>query len=287
MAAELAGLAERSDEMRLTPWQYPDSKEREMQRMLVRELRELRREFIALLSRRELFRLDVDEDDFADDLQTSINSFIAWWLLRLAEIRRKLESIYAGVSLFNDKQFRKAIRQLTGVILPQSQILGFDHTTLVTPYATAQRVLGPDADIVRVEAWAAELRKRFVLSSSTAIDNAARQFILTTERELARQVAARTPVNEIVASITARAERLEQTAANIAREEIANANAGLSERRILSAGIRQYRWHTMRDERVRPTHRDNEGKVFRFDKPPSTGNPGHERGCRCWAEPVR
>jgi SPP1 gp7 family putative phage head morphogenesis protein len=276
--------------MRLSPWQYPDSKEREMQRMLIREYRLLRQELIALLQRRELFRIDVEEDDFTDDLERSIEAFIAWWLLRLAEIRRKLESLYVGMSQFNDTQFRRAIRQLTGVVLPPSQGFGFgfDHTnTLVTPYSTAAKILGPEADIVRAEEFVRELRKRFVLSSSTAVDNAARAFILTTERELARQVQAKTPVNEIVASITKRAERLEQTAANIAREEVAQANAEIAERRMISVGINRYRWRTMRDERVRPSHRDNEGKVFSFANPPSTGNPGHERGCRCHAEPVR
>jgi SPP1 gp7 family putative phage head morphogenesis protein len=272
--------------MRMAPWQYPDSKERELQRMFIRELRELHRQLIGLLQQRNLLRIDVDEDDFADDLQTSVNAILAWWLLRLAELRRKLESVYQGISLFNDFQFRKAIRQLTGVILPQSTTLGHDPS-LVTPFNTAQRALGPDADIARVEAYVAELRKRFVMSSSAAIDNAARQFILTTERELARQVAAQTPVPEIVADISARAQRLEQTAANIAREEVAAANSGLSERRIQSVGINRYRWHTQRDERVRPSHRDNEGKLFSFTDPPSTGNPGTAHGCRCWAEPVR
>ncbi|MEG6507839.1 phage minor head protein [Methyloligella sp. 2.7D] len=46
-----------------------------------------------------------------------------------------------------------------------------------------------------------------------------------------------------------------------------------------------YIWRTRRDDRVRPSHRENEGKVFAWDDPPPTGHPGEAYGCRCWAEP--
>ena len=52
-------------------------------------------------------------------------------------------------------------------------------------------------------------------------------------------------------------------------------------------GVSGYVWRTKRDDRVRPTHRYNEGKYFAWDSPPqSTGHPGHNYGCRCHAEPV-
>jgi len=46
-----------------------------------------------------------------------------------------------------------------------------------------------------------------------------------------------------------------------------------------------YIWHTQEDDKVRPSHRANDGKVFAWDDPPPTGNPGEAYGCRCWAEP--
>lgn len=46
-----------------------------------------------------------------------------------------------------------------------------------------------------------------------------------------------------------------------------------------------YIWRTQRDGRVRPSHRENEGKIFAWDDPPPTGHPGEDYGCRCWAEP--
>ncbi|MFD0986045.1 phage minor head protein [Methyloligella solikamskensis] len=46
-----------------------------------------------------------------------------------------------------------------------------------------------------------------------------------------------------------------------------------------------YIWRTQRDGKVRPSHRENAGKIFAWDDPPPTGHPGEDYGCRCWAEP--
>lgn len=46
-----------------------------------------------------------------------------------------------------------------------------------------------------------------------------------------------------------------------------------------------YIWRTAGDGKVRPSHAANEGRVFAWDRPPETGNPGDAPNCRCWAEP--
>lgn len=45
-----------------------------------------------------------------------------------------------------------------------------------------------------------------------------------------------------------------------------------------------YVWHTSSDGDVRPSHAENDGKIFAWDNPPETGHPGEAPGCRCWAE---
>lgn len=71
----------------------------------------------------------------------------------------------------------------------------------------------------------------------------------------------------------------------IARDQ-ANKIAGkLDELRHREAGIGKYRWETARDDRVRPTHRANQGKVFSWENPPAaTGHPRTEPNCRCRAQ---
>jgi hypothetical protein len=46
----------------------------------------------------------------------------------------------------------------------------------------------------------------------------------------------------------------------------------------------QYIWRTREDGKVRLSHQANNGKVFSFDSPPETGNPGEDYGSRCTAE---
>ncbi|MFO1242527.1 MAG: phage minor head protein [Rickettsiales bacterium] len=46
-----------------------------------------------------------------------------------------------------------------------------------------------------------------------------------------------------------------------------------------------YIWRTRGDDKVRISHAENNGKIFAWDNPPPTGNPGEDYGCRCWAEP--
>lgn len=53
----------------------------------------------------------------------------------------------------------------------------------------------------------------------------------------------------------------------------------------LSRTSELYVWRTTGDDRVRPSHRKNEGKIFRRDTPPPTGHPGDDYNCRCRAEP--
>lgn len=45
---------------------------------------------------------------------------------------------------------------------------------------------------------------------------------------------------------------------------------------------RKYIWRTQGDNRVRPSHAANEGRIFSYNNSPL---PGEEAGCRCWAEP--
>lgn len=73
----------------------------------------------------------------------------------------------------------------------------------------------------------------------------------------------------------------------IARDQTAKLNSSLTRLRQESVGVEEYIWQTSGDERVRPTHRANDGKKFRWDKPsPITGHPGHDVNCRCIARPV-
>lgn len=73
----------------------------------------------------------------------------------------------------------------------------------------------------------------------------------------------------------------------IARDQTSKLWGKLTEARQTKAGVIEYIWRTSRDDRVRPTHRENFGRIFRWSDPPMpTGHPGNDIICRCWAEPI-
>ncbi len=73
----------------------------------------------------------------------------------------------------------------------------------------------------------------------------------------------------------------------IARDQTAKLNSNLSKQRQLNAGVKEYVWRTATDGRVRESHKRNNGKTFRWDKPPkATGHPGQDVQCRCFAQPI-
>jgi len=78
----------------------------------------------------------------------------------------------------------------------------------------------------------------------------------------------------------------------LAKMEAVNAvgtlNARIARAVQMLAGVEQYAWATVLDERVRPTHQALEGEVFSWQGEPSPpeGHPGEPVNCRCWALPV-
>lgn len=73
----------------------------------------------------------------------------------------------------------------------------------------------------------------------------------------------------------------------IAHDQTGKTVGKLNEYRQTQCGIDSYTWLSSRDARVRPTHVDNDGKVFKWKEPPlETGHPKQDVRCRCDAIPV-
>ena len=70
----------------------------------------------------------------------------------------------------------------------------------------------------------------------------------------------------------------------LTRDQTSKLTGQLNQARQTELGIARYRWQTSGDERVRPTHNDNDGQVFAWNSPPpATGHPGEDVQCRCVA----
>jgi SPP1 gp7 family putative phage head morphogenesis protein len=69
----------------------------------------------------------------------------------------------------------------------------------------------------------------------------------------------------------------------IARNVPLQYSGALTKHHQMSAGIKQYRWQSSHDERVRTSHRKHDGKVFNWSSPGPY--PRSEINCRCDAVP--
>ena len=88
-------------------------------------------------------------------------------------------------------------------------------------------------------------------------------------------------VEELTESIMRMAEVNEKRAALIACDQVGKLNSQLAQLEQMNQGVDSYIWVTMGDSRVRPAHREREGKRFYWDSPPSGGHPGWAIRSRC------
>lgn len=72
----------------------------------------------------------------------------------------------------------------------------------------------------------------------------------------------------------------------IADDQIGKLNGQLTRQRQTGIGVESYHWHGVLDRRERDKHVAREGVRFKWDNPPSDGNPGEPVRCRCWSSPV-
>jgi len=80
--------------------------------------------------------------------------------------------------------------------------------------------------------------------------------------------------------------RVENHAALIARDQIATLNGQLNRARQTAAGITEFVWETMRDDRVRETHEELQGERFTWTDGWGGVFPGEPINCRCWARAI-
>ena len=108
--------------------------------------------------------------------------------------------------------------------------------------------------------------------------------------ELTRLIADGIPEDEIADRLTEFLEKQLEVETNravlIGSDQVGKLNGRLMQYWQQSAGIEEYRWQTMMDNRVRPSHRERQGLIFRWDSPPPDGHPSMAIRCRCVADPV-
>lgn len=246
-------------------WLYPSSIEREYHRDLKSLTTTLKNLINELLLPAIPSMLDEVEgrmpNDRADDYLSRLNAIILF-------IRKAIEpkvnwtiaqavSIAEQINIFNEGQFRKITESVFGIDFFQDQPWLLDQLKLFS---------SQNSQLIR-----------------SLLDQELERVSGIVERGLQEGKTYKDVAKEIKQSfgITDRRAKL------IARDQTKKLNSSLTKLRQTELGVEEYTWRTGGDERVRPTHRHNNGKKFRWDTPPPiTGHPGNDINCRCVAIPV-
>jgi len=160
---------------------------------------------------------------------------------------------------WNDKQWRKVMKATLGV------------------------------DILQSQPWLKDQLNNFVSQNVTLIKDLQSQTLDRIEGTVQRGFAQGLRHEEIMKQIVGRDKsvfsKAKSRARLIARDQVSKLNGNLTRLKQKEIGVTHYIWRTSEDDRVRPTHRANNGKIFSWDDPPiETGHPGQDYQCRCWAE---
>jgi SPP1 gp7 family putative phage head morphogenesis protein len=226
---------------------------------------------------------------------------------------RSLENRYAAQLRRVAKQIGMLIEGWSGEVqdLPVLRSQLQRYADVLTPWAKATvGRIGAELVIKERQGWAAHARlmgRQMRYELENAPTGVALQTFMNRQVELIRSLPIEagdrvhglvlesmiegTRARELAKEVMA-TEQVTRSRANlIARTEISTASTNLTRARAQSIGSEQAIWRTSRDSMVRKSHREMEGRVFRWDEPPHLSDgtvclPGCIYNCRCWAEPI-
>lgn len=250
---------------------YPKGTEENYRKFFFRILRFARQRVIQelypiipeLVNEANLFRPDADGEVRND-------AYIAKLLGTIRKIRLQVETVFpedeidaqvqetaTKVSEQNRNQVTKSVKKAVGI------------------------------DVLLSEPYLQDRLTDFAASNVDLITTMNEEYLTRVQRAVSTAVEGGMRAEEVLRQIPDAAGVSRRKAKMIARDQVAKLTGQLNMMRQQELGLRKYIWRTQRDERVRSSHSQHEGKTFSWDDPPAdTGHPGQDYQCRCWAEPI-
>jgi len=142
-------------------------------------------------------------------------------------------------------------------------------------------------DIFVDEPWLADQLKLYSVQNAELIKSIPQQELSRVAGDIERGLQQGERFTDIATTLQKSFGITHRRATLIARDQTTKLNASLTRLRQEQIGVDEYIWQTAGDERVRESHRLNDGKKFKWNSPPKkTGHPGNDVNCRCIARPV-
>lgn len=250
---------------------YPLALEREYSKELVGEVKEMfdiiesRIPAMVRLIKQHNLRGDADDDnDALDDFMEKLAAV----LLLADKSKRYVLAMYKKVKIHNEKEFREVTKSVFG------RPLAFKD---VNTAVKQQRILE-------------QLESMWIRENLDLISSIEAETLRKLRWELSQRIVATAGDESLKTALADYIENQARIESNravlIASDQVGKLNGRLMRYEQQRAGITHYRWETMQDSRVRPTHRERQGEIFSWEEPPSDGHPGEAVRCRCVADPV-
>lgn len=243
-------------------WLFPHPVEREYERQLVSHVssigsiveNQLITNIHSLTEQRDF---EIRVDDFAEGADRLYQSVILSLKDRVRQNKKSIaREIAVETNAWNDKEWQKQLRSTFGV------------------------------DVFKREAFVNSASNSFVIENVSLITKMEDDTLSDIETILQRSLRQGKSSATIAKDILKRVDVARSRSRLIARDQVGKFNGQLTELRQTNLGLVAYTWRTSEDERVRSSHAAHNGKTFKWDDPPfSTGHPGQDIQCRCYAEP--
>lgn len=141
-------------------------------------------------------------------------------------------------------------------------------------------------DLARSEPWVKPFLEKTVEKNVGYITNIQDEFTEKIENIIVSGVTNGESARQMRKKLVEQVGMSERRAQFVAVDQTGSVLGQMTAHRHQSIGIKRFRWLTSKDERVRKSHIELEGKIFAYDKPPKVGLPGEDFRCRCVAIPV-
>lgn len=206
-----------------------------------------------------------------------------------------LESDYTSDSDYSDTLIRAldAIESSYRDVTPYAQqtasafVAGLNSTNKRRFYSSLENSVGVNMESVIKNEGLSDIVNSDIRTNVSLIKSIPPEQFNKIEQIIFTNVTQGTGASSIIKQLREAGASSNKRARFIARDQTAKINANLSQARAENLGAEEYIWRTAEDGRVRDSHRVKNGKIYRYDNPPSdTGRPASDYNCRCIAQPI-
>lgn len=193
-------------------------------------------------------------------LRQAMNELRAEWMVAITEIIEPMARLFDRVNSRQRSWWFRAVSRVTGV--PVEALL--------------QSIREP---------WLAGEQQSRLDANTSILEGVATTALLAIERALRSGIRSSSNRQTVLREVGQVFERIDRQMIFTARNQVEEHAAALNEQRQRQAGTDRYVWLRTVSRNPRLEHLRRVGQIFRWDRPPPDGHPGHASNCKCGAAP--